>query len=756
MILKKLKNKFLLLFISLFLISSDVFGQSQETINKCAKDIESTSPEIRQQAAMILGKYEEQIATDLLLKHLNDESNLVRRAVLVSLQDRLQKRMVSLANMALILDLLEDKDVEVRRLASSSAQFFIGIFLRGNINNPSQRPNPQNNQNEQKVIKTKFINSIQDSDDIVRLNNLTTITQNRQLIFDPDFKDAILARVNDTNKAVIILTLELLYQINNIDIKGIANKLVNHEQADVLLALIKFLEVKAHTDPEIWAKLSSKPNLDVSSKAIETGFRLQVKDMETKYSAFLLDETNPVKQRSDMILQLPLHPKKKELLTSLLEDKSNTIRLAVIKISQQILEQAEFKILLKKHIDDSSAAIKEEVSAQLLEATTFSDLDILKLLFVSEKEALRLSVLEKIDELKMNGDDIIFEALLDDSKNIRLKAFALCGQNKSKNPQIKTMLLKSIEETDSEIRAAALKAVMLYATEAEMLTIYSKMIENSENIVKAQIAISLRKYPRSEAHPLLVTLSEDKSIQVATEAHLSLYLLGERKSLTVLAKNITSNELPLTDKLNLQMIISKEKAEVSQAFGVLLNNENPKIRLNSIKFFSQNRDLYLEEYFDAIFKESDQTVIQITSEIYLSKKFKNLEINKKLLTSLNIRLKQLGLRILLENYDESLLPLIKELLQAKDLMTIYMSLEIVKKNKIDSVDTIIIDFLKSKSDDQIKTPLFHALLVLNTENANNYLKTIDDASLLKPYLTNAQRIKGVEDTHPTKPGGKTR
>ena len=161
-------------FIFCIYATSPLFPQAQETIDKCAKDLESTTPELRQQAAMILGKYEEPQVTEMLLVHLKDESNLVRRAVLVSLQDRIQKRMMALSKMVDIVDLLEDKDAEVRRLASTSAQFFIGILLRDFTENSLQRSPPPITVNQQKRIKAKFINSMQDSDEIVRLNNLTT------------------------------------------------------------------------------------------------------------------------------------------------------------------------------------------------------------------------------------------------------------------------------------------------------------------------------------------------------------------------------------------------------------------------------------------------------------------------------------------------------------------------------------------------------------------------------------------------------
>lgn len=748
--------KIFFFFIFCLYATSSLFSQAQETIDKCAKDLESATPELRQQAAMILGKYEEPQVTEMLLAHLKDESHLVRRAVLVSLQDRIQKRMMALSKMVDIVDLLEDKDAEVRRLASTSAQFFIGILLRDFTENSLQRSPPPITINQQKRIKAKFINSMQDSDEIVRLNNLTTLQQNRFLIFESDFKNAILQRIADTNKSVIILALQLLMSQHNLDIKAIAEKLVDHEEPDVAVALIRFLEANRYSDAATWNKLSSRANLEVSSKAIEVGFVLGIKDMEAKYSNFVLDQTNPVSQRVDLIQNLRLHSKRKEIANALLEDKTNAIKIELIRVIPQFLEKPELTKILKTYLNDSSSSIKDEATNLLFQLIANTDTDLLKLLFNSDKEFVRMRVIDKIEELKISDDEIVMEAMMDDSQKVRLKAFNLCAKNKRNNPQFKVMLSRSLEDTDSEIKTIALSALANYLSEPELLALFKTYADSEDVAIKTHIAKRLLNSIHSDAALILNKLSQDKNIAVSTQANLTMFLKGDKTKTEILANNLTSKEIPTEDRIILQHSIAKEKDVVHKAFAQLLTDNSEALRLASIQFFNFHREFYLEEYFGAIFTETNHTIMNITFQLYQSKKFKNIETIKKLIGSENQILRVYGIQLLRDNYDETFLPLLKDLFKSKDFQTVYQTLEIVKIFSIKEFDQNIIDKLKSKPDKSIRVHLFLALLMLNTDNANNYIGTITSTDEMYTDVLYAQQIKKTNETHPAKSGGKKR
>lgn len=742
------------LLFQLLMISCVLFGQSQDTIDKCSKDMQSKSAEIRQQAAMILGKYEEPEVTQLLLNHLKDESNLVRRAVLVSLQDRIQKRMVSIKDMTQIIYLLEDTDVEVRRLASASAQFIVGLVLRDNSFQSSQRSPINQLPEDQKKVKLAFLKSIQDSDDIVRLNSLTTILQQRYLFNEPEFNAAILTRIDDTNKSAVILALDLVQMMNGVDTSAIATKLIDHVESDIQLALIKFLAQRRFSNTETWKKLTSKKNLDVASKAIGVAVELGIKDMETEFSLFILDATNPTNLRVNLFRQIPLHSKKIELITTLLEDKSNLIRLETIRLCPQVLSANELKNILKKYIDDPDTSIQNEATSLLFLYLSNADIEIFKKLFKSEKSQTRLAVLEKLEQLRVNDDEIILEAMLDDAKSVRLKSFDLCRNFKSSNPQIKLMVTRSIEDPDPEIKNAALKAISVYANNKEMIEIYTKLIQTSDAIVKAQIANNLKKYSIEEIRPLLTILTADKDLTVSTQAHFTLYTNGETRSVEILAKNIQSKELPLSDRIIIQQAIMKEKTFVKESLANLLSDSSEEIRLNSIKFFNLNRDLYQEEYIKAIYTETNQLIIQITTELYIFKKFQNGETIKKLLSSENQRVKTLGYRLLSEHYKEEFLPILKDLFQLNDARSVYLSLELIKKNNVKEFDLLIIEKLKGSTEKMLRPYYLLALLTLNTDKSSDYLKTIDGNHALYADLLIAKQNKAMEESRQNKSGVK--
>lgn len=729
-----------------------IWAQSQDTINKCSKDMQSTNAEIRQQAAMILGKYDEPEVTLLLLKHLKDESHLVRRAVLVSLQDRIQKRMVSIKDMAQVILLLEDPDVEVRRLASSTAQFIIGLVLRDNSYHPSERTNIKQFPDDQKKLKAVFLKSIQDSDDIVRLNILTTISQHRYLFIEPEFNTAILTRIDDTNKSAIILALDLIQTMEYVEASAIATKLIDHADADVQVALVKFLAQRRFSNAEIWQKLIAKKNLEVAARAISVAFDLGIKDTETEYSNFILDATNPISLRISLLKQLSRHSKKNELATNLLEDKSNQIRLETIRLCPQILNINNLKILLLKYLDDADANIQNEATNILLVYLTSADIEILKKLFKSDKSQTRLAVLEKLEQLKINDDDIILEAMLDDAKSIRLKSFDLCRSFKSANPQIKSMISRSIDDKDPEIRNAALNAISLYVTDKEMIEIYTRLIQTSDAIVKAQIANNLKKIPLEDSKPLLNILAADKDINVSTQAHLSLYLFGNTASAEILAKSIQAKEIPASERLMIQQILMREKNIVKDAFAYLLSDSSEEIRLNSIKFFNMNRDLYQEEYIKALFTETNSLIIQITTELYIAKKFQNAETITKLLLTDNQRVKTLGFRLLIDNYKEEFLPILQTLFKVTDSRSIYLSLEIIKKHNIQVMDAEIIAKLNATHEKTIRPYYLLALLTLNTDKSKEYIKTIDEKHSHYNDLQVAKQNKADEENRRPKPG----
>lgn len=103
----------------------------QETIAQCARELSLDNPvELRRRAALIVGKYDDPQAAQILSVALSDPDPVVRRNALVSLGEA--GPVLHQAGMA-VLERLGDGDVTVRRLASSLIPQALGVFISGNV-----------------------------------------------------------------------------------------------------------------------------------------------------------------------------------------------------------------------------------------------------------------------------------------------------------------------------------------------------------------------------------------------------------------------------------------------------------------------------------------------------------------------------------------------------------------------------------------------------------------------------------------------
>lgn len=738
-------------FVFYFLLSTfyiqSLLAQSNETIIKCAQDIESNVVEVRQQAAMILGKYEEPESTTLLLKHLNDTSPLVRRAVLVSLQDRVQKRLVGISYMAQIMDLLLDEDVEVRRLASTTAQFVISVLL-SNTNYDSYRNNNNLSTINSKRVKENLLKALQDKDDMVRLNCLTTLSINRHLLFDNEFKNAVLVRISDNFKSIVVLALEILQSFSDIDIDSIAKQLYQSTETDICLALIRLMENRAYRNLEIFKKLAERNNLEIKSKALSVAIHLGIKELEPNFQAFITDNTNPTAQRIELVKMLPLLSQKRKILLSLLEDKSTSLKLECIQITPQILDPAELSKTLLKYLNDPAPSIQQETSNLLLQYLTEKDKDTIKVLFASENKNIRLKTLQKFLTFLFVDEDILIEAFMDSEKEIRLLAIKICAAKQLKNAEIKTILLRTLEDNDPDIQKEALHSLVVYLNEKEFLQACKNIYKKASPIIKTEIAISLRKNTSEDAKEILTTLANDTDAIVRKEASLSLYLLNDKTDSDKLIKMLLSQNLPIVERLKIVQTIFNNVSLAEKPFAILLSDPADVLRENALKFFNVHRDLYKDEYFAYTFQEQNLLNLKIACELYLNANLSNLETVTKMVHSTKSQLQITGYRVILKNYSEQFLSLTKEALASKDIDANYFAIEISRIHAIPEMATPIIDKLAQPHEAQLRTFMLWALLKINTENTKKYLSTITEKHPFYNDLLVATRRLEMENSRP--------
>ena len=138
----------------------------EETINRALTDLQSSNVDTRVGSIMLLGKYEDPQALDGVVQGLSDVHVRVRRAALVSLVE-IQAAMPPHAIEPMML-LLNDDDVEIRRMVSSSLSMLVNLwnsYNRGSQLIPIRPTLPLQ-------VRQRFINAFLDEDVVVRRNML--------------------------------------------------------------------------------------------------------------------------------------------------------------------------------------------------------------------------------------------------------------------------------------------------------------------------------------------------------------------------------------------------------------------------------------------------------------------------------------------------------------------------------------------------------------------------------------------------------
>lgn len=166
------------------------------TIQRCLKDLQSPESETRAGAVMILGKYDHPLARQPIINALSDPSPRVRRTALVSVAE--WNRNTPYAAVEPALRLIDDEDVEIRRMASGT----LGILL--NVRQTYLLIRPQDTDPQlPSDIRSKLTGAFLDDDPVVRRNLIRNYENLRLPLPEATWQTLLL----DTDRSVRLTTL---------------------------------------------------------------------------------------------------------------------------------------------------------------------------------------------------------------------------------------------------------------------------------------------------------------------------------------------------------------------------------------------------------------------------------------------------------------------------------------------------------------------------------------------------------------------
>jgi HEAT repeat protein len=230
-----------------------------ETIAKCVADMKSADAEVRLRAILILGKYRSYPAVTAVRTALKDGDAAVRRAALVALTEGTS---FSSSTTPMILGMLKDSDVHIRRIASS---FLRQAMLYYRI------PAVQFQTPQQKAIVKEtgplVVGAFSDPDATVRRNMMSSIRYFMSFDLPPS---VVINGLRDDDREVRILALQALSQVRGEGLVENVKLLVDDPDQKIRFHVAEMLGNLPPDDSvnELLGRLASDQDFEVSTSAI--------------------------------------------------------------------------------------------------------------------------------------------------------------------------------------------------------------------------------------------------------------------------------------------------------------------------------------------------------------------------------------------------------------------------------------------------------------------------------------------------------
>lgn len=392
-----------------------------QTIAKCIRDLKSESPLTRQAAVLLLGKYgTNPIALDALIKRLEDENTDVRRSALVSTIENFsipQKARIPVLNM------LDDKDVHIRRLASAALPYAFNMFsgsiviMNGEITQMEPLILP-------KETMKKIIGAFNDNDPGVRKNMISNLSSIRGKIELPP--ESVVALLEDQTPEIKIIAIQNAMTLLPPDkLVTCAEKLCKDDNRLVrrkLAESLKFSRNSPGTD-SILVKMLEDEDPSVRTEAVTAlMMRNKIKDVQL-IEKIILDPATDIQNGKFIVSLLPTIGEEAAPLLKKIADSGNPAYRASALNGYFNLKRKDFgKNELMPFLDDPDQSVRNMAVGRIIGLKDIDEELVAKMVGSSHAD-VRASLADMCGRLKpAKRDEIIGEFLVDESDDVRKRA----------------------------------------------------------------------------------------------------------------------------------------------------------------------------------------------------------------------------------------------------------------------------------------------------------------------------------------------
>lgn len=439
-----------------------------QTIARCLNELNSDDVELRRRAAMVIGKYSTPEAIQAVVKCLKDPDSKVRQSALVSLTE--ERGLPPEARMS-VFHLLSDTNVHIRRLASAILPEAIGVSLRGNILLQSgvriKAGGGRGDAENTEILKC-LNDALDDEDPSVRRNVLQA---SRYLPMPLDmvklerfFKDS------DAEVRILALMSYSMVRGHSKERAAALEVLLGDKSPRVRQELANTLFTLGWEGTSLLKKLVKDPDMNVSVSAV-AAFAKQITPEAYPYlAAKILDKGVPVSKRLSLCNLLRLYPDKAgETLNAMLDGESQQLKAEAVKLlASGRFGEVDERIFFKA-LEEDNADVRKQALYFLRRKLTEPTAGQLKQFMSSKYPDIRIwavSMLNKIPKTQEQSD-IILDACMDDSKDVRASAFRIIGGIKPDGWE--DILLATLEDGDMEIVEIAVTSLCM-AKPSEQIT----------------------------------------------------------------------------------------------------------------------------------------------------------------------------------------------------------------------------------------------------------------------------------------------
>ena len=391
-----------------------------QTVAKCVRDLESESPLTRQAAVLLLGKYAgNPIALGALIKSLKDGNTDVRRSALVSTIENFsipQKARIPVLNM------LDDKDVHIRRLASAALPYAFNLFF-GNFAMYDEAVQMEPSLIPGETIK-KVVAAFNDDDPGVRKNMISNLSCMRGKIKLPP--ESVAALLDDKTPEIKIIAIQNAMALLPPDkLVSCARKLLKDENRLVrrkLAETLKFSQNSPETDGILEKMLEDEDPIVRSEAITALMMRNKMKDIQLIEKTISDPETDT--QNGKFIVSLlPTIGEEAAPLLKKIADSGNPAYRALALNGYFNLKRKDLgKNDLMPFLDDPDQSVRNMAVGRIIGLQDIEEELVTKMVGSSHAD-VRASLADMCGRLKPEKRDaIIGEFLVDESDDVRKRA----------------------------------------------------------------------------------------------------------------------------------------------------------------------------------------------------------------------------------------------------------------------------------------------------------------------------------------------